>query len=132
MKGKNEFVSFMLINYPRRLNGLVLHIKQKQNSFRELPPFPQNSPPFIIKHISFLKRKTEIKRHSFSVWKMRYCNTNVKLRPWSTVLVEKLTVTQLVRKFLAYCQSLLCSQEPTTILYLKPDESIPHNHTLFP
>lgn len=70
-RGRKEFVSFMLITtkQARGLNGLVLHIKQKQSPFQGLPPF-------IIKRISFLilNRKNKIKRHSFSDRKTPYCN----------------------------------------------------------
>jgi len=47
--------------------------------------------------------------------------------PWSRAL-EKLIVTQLVKKFIFMEPKglLLCSQEPTTIHSLVPDESRPH------
>jgi len=53
---------------------------------------------------------------------------------WSRVLLEKLIVTQLVRKFPAFYGpegSLLCSQDSTTVPYPEADEGRPHIHTVF-
>jgi len=52
-----------------------------------------------------------------------------QLTPWNMVLLEKLTVTQLVKKFPT---SLSYSQEPVTGPYPEPDEFIPHLPTHFP
>jgi len=53
---------------------------------------------------------------------------------WSTVLLEKLTFTDPVKKFLPMepKSSLLFSQEPTTCPYREPDESSPQLPTQFP
>jgi len=48
---------------------------------------------------------------------------------WSRVLLEKLIVTQLVKKFLALHEpegSLACSHEPATGTYPEPDALSPH------
>jgi hypothetical protein len=53
------------------------------------------------------------------------------LTTWSRVLHEKLTVTQLVKKFLIFMQlegSLPCSQQPATGQYPEPDESSLHSN----
>jgi hypothetical protein len=47
-----------------------------------------------------------------------------KLTPWGKVLFEKLTVTQLVKKFPPFMEaevSLPCSQEPAIGPYPEPD-----------
>jgi hypothetical protein len=55
--------------------------------------------------------------------------------PTCRVLLEKLTVTQLVKKFPTFIKpesSLPCSQQPATGPYPKSDESNPHLPTIFP
>jgi len=47
------------------------------------------------------------------------------------VLLEKLTITQLVKKFLAFCGTLRLVR-PDTSPCSEPDESNPHPLTLFP
>jgi hypothetical protein len=57
-----------------------------------------------------------------------------ELPPWSTVLLEKLTVSQLVKKFPTFMEhesSLPYSQEPATGPYPEPDESNPYLTTIF-
>lgn len=57
----------------------------------------------------------------------------IELTPWKKVLHEKVTVIQLVMKFLTFMQPkcpLSSSQEPTTISYLEWDESSPHTCNL--
>jgi hypothetical protein len=47
---------------------------------------------------------------------------------WYSILLEKLTVAELVKNFLTFTEpegSLPCSQEPTTGPYPEPDESSP-------
>jgi hypothetical protein len=59
--------------------------------------------------------------------------TNERTR-WSRVLLEKLTVTQLVKKFLACMEpegSLSCSQQPVNGSYPQLDASSPHLPTMF-
>jgi hypothetical protein len=59
----------------------------------------------------------------------------ITLTPWSRVLLEKLTVTQLVKKFPPSMKpesSLSCSQEPTAGYYPEPDASTSNLPTLFP
>jgi hypothetical protein len=53
-----------------------------------------------------------------------------KQTPWNRGLLEKLTVTQLVKKFAAFygTQKFITS----TGLYPEPDESNPHLPTLLP
>jgi hypothetical protein len=51
------------------------------------------------------------------------------------ILLEKLTVAQLVKEFstLTYSEGLLlCSQEPATEPYTQPDEFSLHPHILLP
>jgi len=55
--------------------------------------------------------------------------------PWSRVLLDKLTVTQLVKKFSAFYgpKGLSpSSQEPATGPYTEPDAFIPHLPPVFP
>jgi len=59
------------------------------------------------------------------------------LTPWRRVLLEKLTVTELVKKtplppFMEPEGSLQCSEEHATGPCPEPDESSPHLPTLFP
>jgi hypothetical protein len=57
------------------------------------------------------------------------------LTPWGRVLLQKLTVTQLVEKFPAFTEpegSLPCSKQPATGPYPDPDETSPHIPALFP
>jgi hypothetical protein len=59
---------------------------------------------------------------------------NNELTPWSRILLQKLTVAQLVEKFPAFMEpesSLPCSQQPATDPYPEPDESSPQFSTLF-
>jgi hypothetical protein len=59
-------------------------------------------------------------------------NREKKLIPWSRVLLEKLTVAQLVKKFPAFYgtrRSVHSSQQPATRPYPEPDEFTPHSHT---
>jgi hypothetical protein len=54
---------------------------------------------------------------------------------WSTVLLDKPTVVQHVKKsprFMETVNSLPCSQQTATGFYREPDESSPHPHALFP
>lgn len=53
--------------------------------------------------------------------------TSVDRSPLSSVTVEKLIISQLVKKIK---DSLMWSQELVTELYLEPDESSLHPHTL--
>jgi hypothetical protein len=60
---------------------------------------------------------------------------NVKLTPGGTVLLEKLTFTQIANKFPAFIEpkyTIPYSQGHATGPYPKPDESSPHLPTLFP
>jgi hypothetical protein len=53
----------------------------------------------------------------------------------STLLTEKLTVTQLVKKLPAFYGTLsfiTCSQEPATVPHSQPDAWSPNLLTLFP
>jgi len=55
-----------------------------------------------------------------------------QLTQWNIVLFEKLTVTQLVKKYLPFKEldgSFSCSQQPTTGPYPEPDTSNPHLRT---
>jgi hypothetical protein len=54
--------------------------------------------------------------------------TNKQQTPWSKVILEKLIVAQLLKKFSTFLEpdgSLPCSQEPATGSYPEPDESSP-------
>jgi hypothetical protein len=56
-----------------------------------------------------------------------------QLTPWSIVLLEKLSVAQLLKSFLTFYGSkslLLHSQEPTTGPYFEPDESVPNYYII--
>jgi hypothetical protein len=64
-----------------------------------------------------------------------YVNTCITLIPWNRALLEKLIVTQLVKKFSPFVEpegSSPCSQEPAIGHYLEPYASSPHLSTLFP
>jgi len=57
------------------------------------------------------------------------------LAPWGKVVLEKLTVTQLVKKFPDFMKPkvpVLCSQDSTTGPYPEPDAFIPCLCSLFP
>jgi len=66
----------------------------------------------------------------------RYCLGPPYLSPWSKVLLEKLVVAQLVKKFAAFIESegfLLCSREPSSgpTSYFEEGGFGPQSHTLF-
>jgi hypothetical protein len=53
---------------------------------------------------------------------------------WSRVILTKITVAQLVKKFSAFAEpegSLLYSQQPSTGPYTKSTEYGPYSHTVF-
>jgi len=57
------------------------------------------------------------------------------LDPWSRVLLEKLTGSQLVKKFLAFIvpeDSLPHSQVHANCLHPEPAQCSPYTHILFP
>jgi hypothetical protein len=56
-----------------------------------------------------------------------------KVTPWSRVLVEKLIVTQLVKKFPTfYGSQMFLTTFKRTGLFSEPDESNPQLYTIFP
>ena len=53
------------------------------------------------------------------------------LTPWSTVLLEQLTGSQLVKKFSVFC-SIQNFEVPATCLYPEPDQSSPYTQIPLP
>jgi hypothetical protein len=86
-------------------------------------------------HISWSHVWNSENMTGFLMCKCVYKNlTKTWLTPWSTVLLDKLLVTQLVTKFPAFMEpkgSLPCSQQPATGPYPEPDAFSPHVPTLF-
>jgi hypothetical protein len=64
--------------------------------------------------------------HCFLFWAKWSQSTPHLLIPWSRVLLEKPTVTQLVKPFMEPEGSLPCSQQPATGPCPEPDDSSPH------
>jgi hypothetical protein len=61
-------------------------------------------------------------------------DTSCRLILWSTALLKKLTVAQLVNKFLVFLakrRPLPYSQKPASEHYFEPDESSSHPHIVF-
>ena len=82
------------------------------------------------KHINFSVIKTLI----WQTWRTACISISDGLIPWSRVVLEKLVVIKLVKKFPNFVGTevlLPCSQEPTRYFYTEADESSPCPRILF-
>jgi hypothetical protein len=69
---------------------------------------------------------------SYLPFKALSFTANTLLTPWSRILLEKLIITKLVKKFLAFYGTRMFIQKPATGPCPEADESTPHLPNLFP
>jgi hypothetical protein len=102
-------------------------------------PFPGGNADSLVDHSVIIIPKdfraatigpvTDTDLHGMIPTLMTFIPNSIKLIPFSRALLEKLIVTQLVKKFPAFygtSRFLPCSQQPATGPYSKTDASSPH------